>query len=62
MAPCNGNCTEQDIEVTARGNHPGGVNTVSADGHVNFYADEMDLDVWRALATIAGDGDDEVTP
>jgi len=62
VAPCNGNCSEQDVEVTARSNHPGGVNTVSADGHVNFYADEMDLDVWHALATIAGAGDDEVTP
>ena len=53
VAPCNDNCNEQNVELTARSNHPGGVNTLSADGHVLFYADEMDLLVWQALATHA---------
>jgi prepilin-type processing-associated H-X9-DG protein len=40
--------------VAARSLHPGGVNVVFADGHVEFYEDEVDLVVWRALSTIAG--------
>ena len=38
----------------ARSNHPGGVNLALADGAVRFAGDNIDPDVWRALATIAG--------
>jgi len=54
VAPCNGGCSEATSVVTARSNHPGGVNVVFADGHVEFYIDEVDLFVWQALATITG--------
>jgi type II secretory pathway pseudopilin PulG len=37
-----------------RSAHPGGVNVIRADGSLQFVADEIDLSVWRALATIAG--------
>jgi prepilin-type N-terminal cleavage/methylation domain-containing protein/prepilin-type processing-associated H-X9-DG protein len=39
---------------TARSNHTGGVNLVFADGSLQFVADAVDLDVWKALSTIAG--------
>ena len=39
---------------TARSAHPGGVNLVYADGSLQFVADDVDLDVWKALSTIAG--------
>ncbi|MEO0530203.1 MAG: DUF1559 domain-containing protein [Planctomycetota bacterium] len=39
----------------ARSNHPGGVNTVSADGAVAFINDNVAETPWRARATIAGD-------
>ena len=38
----------------ARSNHPGGVNGLLADGSVGFYSDSIDLRVWQALATRAG--------
>jgi len=40
--------------AAARSHHPGGVNVVSIDGHVDFYDDEIDADIWRWLATIEG--------
>ncbi len=39
---------------TARSHHPGGVNVAFADGHVEFYSDSVDLDLWQALSTIDG--------
>ena len=38
-----------------RSRHPGGVNSQFADGSVAFYADGVDVEVWRAATTIAGD-------
>lgn len=38
----------------ARSAHPGGVIALKADGSVSFVADSVDLNVWRAAATIAG--------
>jgi prepilin-type N-terminal cleavage/methylation domain-containing protein/prepilin-type processing-associated H-X9-DG protein len=38
----------------ARSRHPGGVNIVLADGSQRFVADAIDADLWRELATIAG--------
>jgi prepilin-type N-terminal cleavage/methylation domain-containing protein/prepilin-type processing-associated H-X9-DG protein len=39
----------------SRSRHPGGVNSVLADGSVQFYTDEIALQSWRALATTVGD-------
>jgi prepilin-type N-terminal cleavage/methylation domain-containing protein/prepilin-type processing-associated H-X9-DG protein len=39
---------------TARSAHPGGVNVIFADGSLQFIGDAVDLDVWRAVSTIAG--------
>ncbi len=41
--------------VTARSNHPGGVNGVLADGSARFFSETIDLAVWRALGTIHGE-------
>jgi len=40
--------------TTARSYHPGGVNTLLGDGHVRFISDSINLGIWRALATRAG--------
>jgi prepilin-type N-terminal cleavage/methylation domain-containing protein/prepilin-type processing-associated H-X9-DG protein len=34
--------------------HPGGAQFAYGDGHVEFFADEIDMDVYRGLSTIAG--------
>lgn len=38
----------------ARSNHPGGVNTLFADGSVHFIEQSIDLPAWRALSTRDG--------
>jgi len=38
----------------ARSNHPGGVNVLLCDGHVQFVKDTVSLATWRALGTRAG--------
>ncbi len=38
----------------ARSSHPGGVNTLFADGSVHFINDSVDYGLWRALSTRAG--------
>jgi type II secretory pathway pseudopilin PulG len=40
---------------TARSNHPGGVNAMHADGSGRFVDDGIELGVWQALGTRAGD-------
>jgi prepilin-type N-terminal cleavage/methylation domain-containing protein/prepilin-type processing-associated H-X9-DG protein len=35
-------------------NHPGGANFTYADGHVEFISDDIDLDTYQNLSTIAG--------
>jgi len=53
VAPCVNTGDWYETTIAARSRHPGGVNVVFADGHVGFYVDEVDLDVWQFLATIA---------
>ena len=38
----------------ARSHHPGGVNAVFVDGHVEFKSENIDLSLWQALASING--------
>lgn len=40
--------------VTSRSYHPGGVNTVNADGSVHFITNRIDPTAWQALATRNG--------
>lgn len=39
---------------TARSLHPGGVNACFADGSTRFLSDDIDGNLWAAMATIAG--------
>lgn len=39
---------------TSRSYHPGGVNTLFADGSVHYIKDSINGLTWRALGTIAG--------
>ena len=54
VSPCFATGLECNGANTARSNHPGGVNGVLFDGSVAFHTDDIDLQVWRALSTIAG--------
>lgn len=38
----------------ARSHHPGGVNASRCDGSINFYGDDTEELVWRALSSAAG--------
>ena len=38
----------------ARSRHPGGVNSLFADGSVRFIKNSINLNTWRAIATVAG--------
>lgn len=40
--------------TSSRSSHPGGVNTLMADGSVRFLRDSIDRSVWWALGTKAG--------
>ncbi|MFO0959135.1 MAG: DUF1559 domain-containing protein [Isosphaeraceae bacterium] len=40
--------------VSARSNHPGGVNTLLGDGSVKFIKNSVSIQTWRALGTRAG--------
>ena len=46
--PCNANVPAFNA---SRSRHPGGVNTLFADGHVKFVADGVDVGIWRALGS-----------
>ena len=39
---------------TAASNHRNGVNVLLADGHLAFYSDSVEVDVWRSLASREG--------
>jgi prepilin-type N-terminal cleavage/methylation domain-containing protein/prepilin-type processing-associated H-X9-DG protein len=40
--------------AAARSRHPGGVNALYGDGHVEFHSNTVDAGLWRALSTING--------
>ena len=46
---------DDDTWAAARSRHRGGVNGLMCDGSVHFFQDNIELVVWRALATRAGD-------
>jgi prepilin-type processing-associated H-X9-DG protein len=48
------NVTQQMGLMSARSLHPQGVNALRCDGSVQFYADSINLDLWRELSTRAG--------
>ena len=52
--PCVIQGLAKNTVLGSRSRHPGGVNSVFADGHVQFVKDSISLPVWRGLGSIAG--------
>ncbi len=42
------------LNIAARSKHPGGVNSLMADGHVQFIKDSINVLVWQALGSRSG--------
>ena len=61
-APCTtGVIEEYQDHMAARSKHPGGVNVLFADGHVQRVSNDVHLLIWQAIATVAGEeGIDEL--
>jgi prepilin-type processing-associated H-X9-DG protein len=51
--PCAG-ASLYEATAASRSRHPGGVQVLFADGSVHFIQQTIDLNLWRALATIDG--------
>jgi prepilin-type processing-associated H-X9-DG protein len=43
-----------EFAVTPTSNHVGGVNVVMADGHVEFFTDDVEHEIWWALGSRNG--------
>jgi len=58
-APCNDLPNQATARVAShnasRSRHPSGVNILLCDSSAHFVNDNVDLEVWRALSTMAGD-------
>ncbi len=64
LADCRGGIPHSDksdpnwnflsLNIAARSKHPGGVNSLFCDGHVQFVKDTIDVAAWRALGTRNG--------
>ena len=44
-----------DAHAASRSRHVNGVQVVMADGSVQFVDDSINIDTWRAMATIGGE-------
>ena len=54
---CWGSVPHNPAWKAARSHHPGGVNLLFCDGHVQFISDEVGRVTWRGLATRLGGED-----
>jgi prepilin-type N-terminal cleavage/methylation domain-containing protein/prepilin-type processing-associated H-X9-DG protein len=52
--PCDVSTATNPAMFGSRSQHPGGVNAALADGSVRFFAENIDLNIWRALSTARG--------
>ena len=52
--PCILQAYAKNTVMAARSRHPGGVNAVFGDGHVQFVKNSINLPTWRALGSING--------
>jgi prepilin-type processing-associated H-X9-DG protein len=48
------NWSNLSLNVTSRSLHPGGVNSLVADGHVQFIKNSINVGVWQALGSRNG--------
>lgn len=51
--PCAGNDATNPIMFSARSRHTGGVHVLLGDGSARFISENIDLNTWRNLSTIA---------
>jgi prepilin-type processing-associated H-X9-DG protein len=52
---CTQNRANGNVWAAARSEHSGGVNASMADGSVHFFSDSIDITIWRAMSTRAGE-------
>ena len=52
--PCVGGGSNGPHRLTARSQHPGGVNLLLFDGSVRFIGETIDRTIWQALASMSG--------
>ncbi len=52
--PCQAASSSNPQNFSARSQHPGGVHVVLCDGSVHFVSDNIALETWRALSSMAG--------
>ncbi len=57
---CTENRDDGEVWAAARSEHPGGVNATMCDGSVHFFADDVNLALWQAMSTRAGEEPTEV--
>ncbi len=58
LAPCDitkGAANIPKMNLASRSRHSGGVNASRCDGSAEFVSNDVDLNVWRAQSTMAGD-------
>jgi prepilin-type N-terminal cleavage/methylation domain-containing protein/prepilin-type processing-associated H-X9-DG protein len=54
MMPATAGSARNQV-AAARSRHSGGVNAVKCDGSVQFFSDDISLNVWKAFGTINGE-------
>jgi prepilin-type N-terminal cleavage/methylation domain-containing protein len=52
--PCVVDMNDSNQTIASRSAHPGGVNSAMGDGSIHFFADAIDVTVWRGLCTSRG--------
>ncbi|WP_435018199.1 DUF1559 domain-containing protein [Tundrisphaera sp. TA3] len=52
--PCLLQASAANHLMGSRSRHPGGVNTLFVDGHVQYMKDSISLPIWRGLGSISG--------
>lgn len=52
--PCTVATSSNPIMTASRSRHPGGIQAVLCDGSVRFFAETINIDSWRALASTQG--------
>ena len=53
IAPCIKDTGVENLRLSSRSEHPGGVQVSYCDGSATFISDNLDLSVWRSESTIA---------